>query len=95
MRPHGPACIALIALFAVAPALAAGPASTAASPPPTFTREDARGDYGERRFISTARLRGRVHVCVWTLRDGQPRIISLRKANTRERARHAAEEKLH
>lgn len=63
--------------------------------PNAVTREDTRGDYGERRFISTARLRGRVHVCVWTLRDGQPRIISLRKANTRERARHAAEEKLH
>ncbi len=63
--------------------------------PNAVTREDTRGDYGERRFISTARLHGRVHVCVWTLRDGQPRIISLRKANTRERARHAAEEKLH
>lgn len=53
MRPHGPACIALIALFAVAPALAAGPASTAASPSPAFTRDDARAIVaGSRRIVS-------------------------------------------
>ena len=63
--------------------------------PNAVTREDTRGDYGERRFISTARLHGRLHVCVWTLREGKARIIGLRKANPRERARHAAEEKLH
>ncbi|OZA12446.1 MAG: hypothetical protein B7Y02_07340 [Rhodobacterales bacterium 17-64-5] len=63
--------------------------------PNAVTREDTRSDYGERRFISTARLNGRLHVCVWTLRGGQPRIIGLRKANPRERERHAGEEKLH
>lgn len=59
------------------------------------TREDTRSDYGERRFISTGRIRGGVHVCVWTGRGETMRVISLRKANARERARHDREEKLH
>ena len=58
------------------------------------TREDARGAYGERRFVSTVPLDGRLHVCVWTFRDGMLRLISLRKANPREVKSHAAQ-KLH
>ena len=58
------------------------------------TREDTRGAYGERRFVSTVPLGGRLHVCVWTLRDGAPRLISLRRANPREIKTHAAQ-KLH
>ena len=59
------------------------------------TREDTRGDYGERRFISTGLIGGRLHVCIWTVRAEGMRLISLRKANARERARHDRAEKLH
>ena len=59
------------------------------------TREDTRGDYGERRFISTGLIGDRVHVCVWTIRADRMRLISLRKANARERAQHGRAEKLH
>jgi uncharacterized DUF497 family protein len=52
------------------------------------TREDTRGAYGERRFISIGMIGGRLHVAVWTPRDGKRRLISLRKANERERALH-------
>jgi uncharacterized DUF497 family protein len=48
--------------------------------------EDNRRDYGERRWTVTAPLAGRLHVCVYTLRAGRRRIISLRKANARERS---------
>jgi uncharacterized DUF497 family protein len=59
------------------------------------TREDTRGDYGERRFLSTGRIDGRLYVCIWTVRSGRMRLISLRKANARERAQHDRAEKLH
>ena len=59
------------------------------------TREDTRGDYGERRFLSTGVIDGRLHVCIWTVRAEGMRLISLRKANARERARHDRAEKLH
>ena len=59
------------------------------------TREDTRSDYGERRLISTGVIDGRLHVCVWTVRAGRTRLISLRKANARERAQHDRAEKLH
>jgi uncharacterized DUF497 family protein len=45
---------------------------------------DLRRDYGERRWMATAPLDGRLHVCAYTLRGGRMRIISLRKANARE-----------
>jgi uncharacterized DUF497 family protein len=47
--------------------------------------EDRRSDYGERRWTVTAPIVGRLHVCVYTLRKGRVRIISLWKANARER----------
>ena len=59
------------------------------------TREDTRGDYGERRFLSTGLIEGRLHVCIWTVRAEGMRLISLRKANARERVRHDRAEKLH
>ena len=59
------------------------------------TREDRRGDYGERRFLSTGVIDGRLHVCVWTVRAEAMRLISLRKANARERAQYGRAEKLH
>jgi uncharacterized protein len=46
---------------------------------------DNRSDYGEERYIAHARIGDRLHVCVYVVRDGSRRIISLRKANRRER----------
>ncbi|MGA1801016.1 BrnT family toxin [Rhizobium sp. HT1-10] len=51
----------------------------------TLTREDDRADYGEQRFITVGWLDGRMVIVVWTPRDGHERIISMRKANDRER----------
>ena len=52
----------------------------------TITGTDDRRDYGEARFITVGRLDGRMVVLVWTPRGGARRIISLRKANDREKA---------
>ena len=52
----------------------------------TLTIADNRKDYGEPRFITVGRLDGRMVVTVWTPRGAARRIISLRKANDRERA---------
>jgi uncharacterized DUF497 family protein len=49
-------------------------------------REDTRGDYGERRFLSIGRSGARLHVALCTARGGRRRLISLRKPNPRERA---------
>ena len=51
----------------------------------TLTVEDDRRDYGENRYITIGFLDGEMVVLVWTPRDGTPRIISMRKANERER----------
>jgi uncharacterized DUF497 family protein len=53
---------------------------------PHVTFEDDRRDYGERREITVGFLAGRMVFLVWTERDGARRIISMRKANERERA---------
>ena len=50
--------------------------------------DDERFDYGERRRITVGYLDDRMVVVVWTERDGVRRIISLRKANERERTRY-------
>jgi uncharacterized DUF497 family protein len=55
-----------------------------------FTGEDVRRDYGETRFISAGRLRGDLLVLVWTLRGERRRIISMRKANEREKQKFGA-----
>jgi len=52
----------------------------------TATVQDLRQDYGEDRYITIGRLRGRCVVLVWTMRGDSRRIISMRYA-------HAAEEK--
>lgn len=49
---------------------------------------DDRANYGEDRFIAIGRLGSRLHVLIFTVRDGKIRAISLRKANTREVKRH-------
>ena len=51
----------------------------------TLTVEDDRQDYGEVRFITVGFLNGEMVVLVWTPRDDAYRIISMRKANERER----------
>ena len=51
----------------------------------TLTVEDDRRDYGEARFITIGFLDNTMVVLVWTLRNGSYRIISMRKANERER----------
>lgn len=50
-----------------------------------FTAEDDRRDYGEKRFISVGILDDIVVVIAYTLRNGRIRIISIRKANKKER----------
>ena len=51
----------------------------------TPTIEDNRRDYGEDRFITVRFLDAAMVVMVWTSRGGTHRIISMRKANERER----------
>jgi hypothetical protein len=46
--------------------------------------EDTRRDYGERRLRVLARLDGRLHVAVITMRDDATHVISFRKANEKE-----------
>ena len=45
---------------------------------------DLRYDYGEPRMAATGIIGGRLHVMIYTERDGEMRLISLRKANRRE-----------
>lgn len=54
---------------------------------PHFDIPDDRADYGEARTLTFGLLKGRLVAVVWTPRDGGRRIISLRHANDRERAR--------
>jgi uncharacterized DUF497 family protein len=49
---------------------------------------DDRQDYGEDRFQARGMLGGRLHFVVFTLRGDRVRLISLRKANKRERRDH-------
>lgn len=50
-----------------------------------FFRPDHRKDYGELRMIGLGYIGQRLCVMVFVVRAGTYRIISLRKANTRER----------
>jgi uncharacterized protein len=52
--------------------------------------EDVRKDYGERRFRVLGRIGDRLHAVVFTPRAGKVHVISLRKANQRERTAYAA-----
>jgi uncharacterized DUF497 family protein len=51
---------------------------------------DDRKDYGEPRYRAFGVIDDRLHVLVFTARGGQTRIISLRRANDRERKNYAA-----
>jgi len=50
----------------------------------SITFEDIRKVYGERRFITLARLNERLHVVCYALITDGIRVISFRKANKRE-----------
>lgn len=50
---------------------------------------DMRRDYGEHRMVAIGYIGLRLYVVVYVDRDGRRRIISLRKANSREEARYA------
>ena len=52
--------------------------------------EDLRKDYGEPRIICFGNLRGRLVQVVYTPRDAGRHIISMRKANGREKRRLAS-----
>lgn len=56
---------------------------------PTFDFPDLRKDYGEARTVTIGRINGRMMVVVWTQRGRARHIISMRKANDREKARFA------
>ena len=50
--------------------------------------EDARKDYGERRYRVLGDIGDRLHAVVFTPRAGKVHVISLRKANQREVKQH-------
>ena len=52
---------------------------------PTVSFEDTRSEYNEVRYITLGQLEGRVVIVVHTPRNGRTRIISMRKANEREK----------
>jgi uncharacterized DUF497 family protein len=60
-----------------------------------MTVEDARSDYRESRFVSLVPIHGRLCVVAWCMRDRNLRVISLRKANARERKRHEEATQIH
>lgn len=53
-----------------------------------FIWEDTRKDYGEHRFIALGMIDERLHSLVFTPRNDMIRVISLRKANSREVRRY-------
>jgi uncharacterized DUF497 family protein len=55
---------------------------------PTIDQVDQRRNYGETRIITAGLLKGRMVIVVWTQREDARHIISMRKANDREKARY-------
>ena len=55
-----------------------------------FTGQDTRVGYAEDRFVTVGWLDTRLMVLVWTPRGEARRIISMRKANDREKAFYAS-----
>ena len=56
-----------------------------------LVRADLRTDYGEVRLVAMAPIGDRLHVLVFTIRCRGLRIISLRRASTKELERYEAE----
>ena len=55
-----------------------------------FTFEDVRRESEERRFLSIGTLAGRMVVVGWTPRGGDRHVLTMRKANDRERRKYRA-----
>ena len=53
-----------------------------------LTVEDSRSDYGETRFVSLVPIHNRLCAVAWCMRGDKLRVISLRKANAKERKIH-------
>ena len=53
--------------------------------------EDTRKDYDERRYQALGMIGERLHMLVFMPRDGAVHVISLGKANQRERKRYATQ----
>lgn len=51
---------------------------------------DDRKDYGEPRYRAFGVIEGRLHVLIFSARGAQTRVISLRRANDRERRNYVA-----
>lgn len=58
-------------------------------------RPDTRQNYGEQRFIGYGLIGARLYCLVFTDRDNQRRIISLRKANPREVTEYGKAKRIH
>ena len=56
--------------------------------PERFVRKDHRWDYGEDRFQLMGTVEDRLFVVIYTVRKSAVRIISARKANSREVAQY-------
>ncbi len=54
----------------------------------TIDIPDVRHNYGEARIISVGHLYERMVIVVWTSRGDARHVISMRKANDREKARY-------
>jgi uncharacterized DUF497 family protein len=57
---------------------------------PRYTFEDSRRDYGETRYLTFGRLGDRLVAIAWTPRGETRHIISMRKANDREKRRYGS-----
>ena len=57
---------------------------------PVFDLEDDRKKYGETRYVTLGRLNERMVAVVWTPRGEGRHIITMWKANDRERKRYEA-----
>ena len=55
-----------------------------------LVREDARFDYGEARYTAIGPVDDRLCVMCFTMREAVLRVISIRRANARERRRYEA-----
>ena len=53
----------------------------------TLDFPDDRRDYGEIRTVTVGHLQGRMVIIVWTARGNARHVISMKKANAREKAR--------
>jgi uncharacterized protein len=53
----------------------------------TLDFPDDRRDCGELRMVTVGHLRGRMVIIIWTPRGSARHVISMRKANDREKAR--------